>query len=223
MADNYLDNLNKKIYSIDELKDDITTPRNILILSRSGSGKSVLIKNLISMLLKNHDFNCIILYSKTARYETEYDFINEDCKYDGDLDELITNILNYQKKNLNNNLLFLLDDLDVTKKSDMLSDLFTKSRHFRITILLSSQYVKTLVSSTIRSNFHYLFFNQLNFENLECIYKIVYIDIDKKSFFNFIYNIKEKYAFFFYDNTGKQLNESYKLVRADIINFKIKI
>ena len=174
------------------------------------------------MLLKAHEYNWLILYSTTSKFDSEYDFIEDKCKYDGDLDELINNVLLYQKENINNKTLLLLDDLNVTKKNDLLSDLFTKSRHFRLTLILSSQFVKYLVSSTIRSNFHYLFFNQLNSENLECIYKIVYIDIDKKSFFNFIYNIKEKYAFIYYDNTGKQLNESYKLVKANIIDFKIK-
>ena len=112
------------------------------------------------MLLKNHEFNSIILYSKTAKFESEYDFIDEKCKYDGDLDELIKNVLLYQKENINNKTLLILDDLNVTKKNDLLSDLFTKSRHFRLKLILSSQYVRQLVSSVIRSNFHYLFFNQ---------------------------------------------------------------
>ncbi len=219
-----LDHLNNKIYSIEELK--LEQNRNLLILSRSNSGKTVLIKNIINFYLKNYTYNSIILYSKTAKYETEYNFIDETNKFDGSLEKLLTDILDFQKDSKNTmKILLILDDVDVTKRNDILSDLFTKSRHWNITLILSSQYVKQLVSSTIRSNFHYLFFNQLNFENLECIYKIVYLDIDKKTFFNYIYNLKEKYSFIMYDNTniGDSVADNYKLCKAKEIKYNIKM
>lgn len=92
-------------------------------------------------------------------------------------------------------------------------------------MIFYSHSVKNIVLSTIRSNFHYLFFNQLNFENLECIYKIVYLDIDKKTFFNYIYNLKEKYSFIFYNNTniGNSISDSYKLCLAKQLDLHYKI
>lgn len=61
-----LDHLKSKLYSIEELK--LEQNRNILILSRSNSGKTVLIKNIINYYLKSFIFNSLILYSKTAKY-----------------------------------------------------------------------------------------------------------------------------------------------------------
>ena len=223
-SNNSLQHLNDKIYKIEELNLEMN--RNLLILSRSNSGKSILIKNLIHYYILNFNFNSVILYSKTCKYETEYDFIDDRNKFDGSLDGLINNILDFQKESNNKmKILLILDDVDVTKKNDLLSDLFTKSRHWNITLILSSQYVKQLVSSTIRSNFHYLFWNQLNLDNLECIYRIVYLNIDKKSFFQWVYNVKERFAFIFYDNThiGNDISENYKLCKADIKEFKLKL
>ena len=221
-SSNSLQHLNDKIYKIEEL--NLEQSRNILILSRSNSGKSFLIRHLIHYYISNFNFNSVILYSKTCKYESEYNFIDDKNKFDGDIDLLIKDILNYQKDTNNvMKLLLIFDDVDVTKDSKQLSQLFCMSRHWNITLILSSQYVKKLVSSTIRSNMHYLIYNQLNMENLECIYKIVYLDIDKKTFFNYIYNIKERYTFVFYNNMGQDLKDSYKLIKAEEKNFKLKL
>lgn len=215
-----MNNLNKKIYKIDEL--ELIQSRNYLILSRSGSGKWVLIKNLMKCLLWKFKYNWIVLYSKTSKYDDEYNFIDDENKFDGNLDVLINDILEYQKQNIGNKILFILDDVEISKKNDWLWNLFACSRHFNITIILSSQYVKSLVSSAIRSNFHLLFFNQLNFNNLQCVYEMVYINIDKKEFFKFIYSIKEKFTFIYYNNMGCPIEEAFKLCRWEIVNFKIK-
>lgn len=220
-----LGNLNNKCYCIEEL--ELQQNRNLLILSRSNSGKTVLIKNIIHFYLSNFNFNSVILYSKTCKYDKEYDFIQSENKFDGSLDALINDILNFQKESNNKmKILFIMDDLEISKKCDSLSNLFALSRHFNLTTILSCQYVKNIVSSTIRANAHYIFFNQLNLSNLECVYEMLYLDIDKKTFFKYIYNVKEQYSFIFYNNTqlGKNISDLYRLCKAkNELKFNVKM
>ena len=57
---------------------------------------------------------------------------------------------------------------------------------------------------------------------LQVIYDTVYLDIDKKEFFQFIYNLKQRYVFIWYNNiSGNMIQDSYKLVKAREVKFNI--
>ena len=145
-----------------------------------------------------------------------------EWKFDSDFEEFITNVLEFQKANMiKNKVLLILDDMTMTK-SLALNDLITKSRHFSLTILISSQYPKLLTSPIIRTNSHYIIWNELPMSGLQVIYDTVYLDIDKKEFFQFIYNLKQRYVFIWYNNiSGNMIQDSYKLVKAREVKFNI--
>ena len=65
-----------KIYSIDEL--DIKQGAFILITSKRASGKSVLVRLLIKNLLDKYEYSFMVLFSDTATFSGDYDFINKE-------------------------------------------------------------------------------------------------------------------------------------------------
>ena len=67
----------------------------ILVSSARNTGKSVLVKNLISFLLTKYEYNFIIIFSDTAQYEKEYDFIDIKFKT-SDLDIKLKKIFKLQ-------------------------------------------------------------------------------------------------------------------------------
>jgi energy-coupling factor transporter ATP-binding protein EcfA2 len=64
----------EKVYSIEEL--DIKQGSFICICSKRCSGKSVLTKNLIKVLLDKFDFDVIIMFSETSQFNKDYDFLD---------------------------------------------------------------------------------------------------------------------------------------------------
>ena len=65
----------KNILSIDQIK--VPEYAFILIASKRKSGKSILTVNLIKNILNNNEIDHIILFSKTAQYNNDYDFIDK--------------------------------------------------------------------------------------------------------------------------------------------------
>jgi len=49
----------------------------ICIFSKSNSGKTVLIRNLLEYLFNKYDFHSIIMFSDTAQYDDDYSFLNK--------------------------------------------------------------------------------------------------------------------------------------------------
>ena len=121
----------QKIYSIEEL-NEIKQHSMILLASARNTGKSVLVKNLISFLLSKYEYNFIIIFSDTSEYEKEYDFIDIHFKTK-DLDEKLKKIFKIQQKNKknNNNIsgIIILDDIIIDSNSFLLNQVASLGRH----------------------------------------------------------------------------------------------
>ena len=97
-----MDNLNKltndDLTHIDDL--EFYKWSTIVIISRRGSGKTTLIKNLMFNLCNKHDYNCVIVFSETAEYEMdEWAYADKFYKTD-EIEEKVTKIMDYQKTEL---------------------------------------------------------------------------------------------------------------------------
>ena len=68
--------MDNKIYTIEEL--NIKQHSFIVIASKRASGKSILIRNLLKHLLNEYDYSTIIMFSETAHYNNDYDFIDKN-------------------------------------------------------------------------------------------------------------------------------------------------
>ena len=69
-----------------------------LLISKSGSGKSVLLKQLLYNLLNDYEIHQVFLFSETALFEDEYNFIPKKCIMEYDAKK-IKKIFEYQQKN----------------------------------------------------------------------------------------------------------------------------
>ncbi len=83
---------NLKVYDISEL--DIKQGAFILITSKRASGKSVLVRDLIKNLFDKFNYDFIVLFSDTARFNGDYDFIkNEFIFTTDDIEQKLDKIL----------------------------------------------------------------------------------------------------------------------------------
>ena len=215
---------NNNVLSVEEL--DLKQHSFILLASKRMSGKSKMVINLIKYFIDKYSFNAIILLSDTAIFTDDYKFLDQNLIYKTiDLESKIAKILNIQEKNIlkkkDVNLLIILDDVKIHTKSKELVNLSTMGRHFKITTILSSQYPKQLVTSSIRNNLSYIFINDLGYIALKSIYESLHINMNYKEFQNYIDDNNNNYQFIFYNGMIQQKNRLF-LVKAIIYeNLKI--
>ena len=219
MEENKEDNL--KVYSIDEL--DFNQNSMILLASKRMSGKTVMVKGLIKYFLDRYDFDIIIMFSDTARFTKDYDFIDENLIFKTDeMEDKIKKILQIQEKNIKKNklvnILVILDDVKVHSRSKELINIATLGRHLKITCILSSQYPKQLVSSSIRNNLSYVLINDLGEQALRAIWESIHIKYSFREFQEFVNEHNNNYTFILYDGVTQKKDERLKLIKANLLN-----
>ena len=207
---------NNKLYNIEDL--DLKQHSFILISSKRMSGKSVFVRHLLKYFFDKYEFDVIVLFSDTAKFNEDYNFINPNLIYKTDeLEQKIEKILKIQEKNIKKkkvvNMLILLDDVKVHSRSKELINLSSMGRHFFITTILSSQYPKQLVSSSIRNNLSYVFINDLGQIALKAIYESIHINMSFKEFIQYVDENNTDYKFIFYDGMIQSKNR-LSLVKA---------
>jgi hypothetical protein len=211
----------EKVYSIEELK--IKEFSFILISSKRASGKSVLVKNLTKKLLDDYDFSFICLFSDTANFTKDYDFIeNEFIFKTHQIEDKLEKILKIQEKNVKSgksiNGLIILDDIKLHSKSKKLMDLSSMGRHFKLTCLLSCQFPKQIVGTIIRNNLDYIMFSDLGEIATKAIYEATHLGMNYKEFKEFIDRNNHNYQFILYDGRSQDRKERLKVIKANEFN-----
>ena len=153
----------------------------ICLLGKRRSGKTYAIADLCYYHFhRKKRYKMVILISPTARLNTDYDFIPDAQKFESFTDTLLESLMKRQAdlikrdKKSEIDILLILDDvvnLADKSQSHMLSSLLVKSRHYRISIILSLQYMKAReFPPASRDNLDYIFiFPQNNKENIKSI------------------------------------------------------
>ena len=155
----------------------------ICCLGKRRSGKTFLIRDLIyNHFVKIKKYKNIILISPTAHIDqsNSYSFIDDKYKFEEFSESLLLNLMKRQaelikrdRKGSYNTLLILDDVINMSDKreSKLLASLLVKSRHYRISIILSLQYMKSQeFTPASRDNIDYLFvFPQTSTENIKNI------------------------------------------------------
>ena len=214
-----------KIYSVNEL--DFKQHSFILLASKRMSGKTVMVQYLIKYFLDKYDFDIILMISDTARFTKDYEFIDKDLIFKTDeMEDKIKKILSIQEKNIKKNklvnILIILDDVKVHSKSKELINIATLGRHLKITCILSSQYPKQLVSSSIRNNLSYVLINDLGEQALRAIWESIHIKYSFREFQEFVNEHNNDYTFILYDGITQKKDERLKLVKGDLLqNLKL--
>lgn len=184
-----------------------------------GSGKSYFINYFIKSF--KSEFSCIIIFSNTANFTQDYEFLNnENIKHfifgSLDVDEKIQMTMNIQKKNrLNNNpakVLIIFDDIfGSINNSKIFKNLITTYRHYNISIIFSAQYVSGAQTYLREISNFVILFNQRTQNALKLCYENYFADTydtytDFKTHF---VNKLKNFHFYFIDRIN---NKKYIMV-----------
>jgi hypothetical protein len=198
-------------------------PFTLALISPTKSGKSTLIVNL----LKNANFNYqeqfdeVYYISPTVAIDETLKSIYEDdeiIKIDDEddlkyLDDILNDIIKRQKekpKDEREHVLIILDDcLDYLKKSKRLDSLPSYSRHYKITIIISSQVYNALPLKLRKNCSSYIMSKIYNNKDLQNIEEEVGANFhDFKE--NYDKATKEKYNFLYIDNRNIELWKNFE-------------
>lgn len=191
------------------------------------SGKSELIKHIINENDFNNLFDYIVIFCSTYDTMEEYqNIIKGDLFFyeynENVIDNLILLSEKYKKKNKEKSFLIIFDDMitDVNKLNKNIISLFTKGRHYNISIIFSTQKLSSL-STSIRNNCDFFIFG-LNKNNKEVFFIIdEYLlglaneeerkNIDDKIFYRELVNkYTIDYNFIILDYTNNKTNDFLK-------------
>lgn len=198
-------------------------PFTLALLAPTKSGKSNLIVNLLKNSYFGYDdiFNEIYYISPTVNLDDTLKSISEDdeiIKIDEEedlkfLDDILNDIVKNQKsksKEEREPILIVLDDcLDYLKKSKRLDSLPSYSRHYNISIIITSQVYNALPTKLRKNASAYLIARIYNYKDLQNIEEEI-----GANFHNFRENYdiatKEKYNFLFVDNREIELWHNFE-------------
>jgi hypothetical protein len=128
-------------------------------------------------MVDNKLFDYIVLFSSTALLTKDFECLPKKAILEDFSTTKINKILEYQKKAKESQnpkqCLIILDDtigqkLDITFKTN-LDLIFSRGRHYNISIIFISQYIKNYISATIRNNIDYLLFSVNNYNVIKII------------------------------------------------------
>ncbi len=152
-----MNSLNIKSWDINNISDYPV----IVNLSRRKGGKTFMTRHIVrEYFVKKKKIKNIMVISETGLFNDDYLWINKSRIVSSFNEELIESILDRQKKLIetdkkgDNELLLILDDVINMNDSNrtnikLLARLFTLSRHFKISIILNTQYIKADVYTPI--------------------------------------------------------------------------
>ena len=95
-------------------------------------------------------------------------------------------------------MILLVVSVIVSKK--LVNKLFSKGRHWNISIVLINQYIKNVVSTVVRSNIDYLLYSVNSTTVLDYLYDLVIYDGNKKEFIKWSLDNTKSFQFIIYKN-----------------------
>lgn len=202
-------------------------PFRMLITAPSGSGKSVVIQNLLFNDNFYHNyFDHIVFISptlyedKTAQHLFKIQESDEKLQLSDDvdnMDSIIDNLLKYQHENNeeNEHIILILDDcVGIIKSTSMITNKIMSLRHYRISVIIVTQYYRA-IPPKIRENCNaYLFFANNSHKEVEKITEEI-----GARFPNFKYYLDgataEPFSFLYIKSDKKQLYKKFDEVLYD--------
>ena len=211
---------------------DVKLPFSMIVVSKRNSGKSYLVKHLLKLfMVDNKLFNYIVLFSSTAHLSKDFDCLPKKSVQEDFSSAKVNKILDFQKQYKESKnpkqCLIILDDtigakLDPSFKTN-LDLLFSRGRHFNISIIFISQYIKNYISTTIRNNIDYLLFSINNYNVIKIIYDLVVYSGNIKEFIKFVGDKTKNYTFLIYNNLNYSENNFFTIQAPNNIEkFEIK-
>lgn len=188
------------------------SPGTYLFTGPTGSGKTYFLRRCMKSLNTLKNFAAIIVFSSSARINTDYDFLPQDCVFGDDLEKRFRDLLlereNETEEYLNSHgrsleglppVAVILDDpvgkMNVNNRDGIFSEYSTKIRKLNVWLFIQQQRWNT-ASSIIRENTESnILFNESR-SALEDIYERSTTIIQKQPFIVELCKwMKEKYQF----------------------------
>lgn len=206
----------KQAEALEKINEKIPFPLpklhfNMLLLASRNSGKTSVIINLLLQGYK-HIFNSIFVFSPTVFQDSKWKALKIDPNqlFSEYTDEYLQSIIDYQNEpgNEKANCLIVMDDCaGMFSKNSLINHFITRTRHHRISIIMSVQYSKLLLP-VVRNNLTSIcVFNNIKPEEVRKIEEILdprfemyYSQLQGESKYNFVY-ISDEYGIMFnFDN-----------------------
>jgi hypothetical protein len=105
---------------------------------------------------------------------------------------------------------------------NLINELFSRGRHFKISVMICNQYVKNVITPTVRSNIDYFFISNNTSEVLHFVHSLVIFDGTKTEFLTFVSAHTKDHHFLMYDNLSADENQ-YFTIRAKLEYIESKI
>ena len=216
--------------------EDIEVPFSSVLLARRNTGKSVLAEYLTNRLLELGKIDVVYIFSKRACLNNNWESIPLKYKCEDMNFKKIEKIIKKQtitcktksKSKKLKNILLIFDDIidrggSNYELQNLFNDMFARGRHFKISIMLLNQYVKGIVSPTIRANIDFLFISSNTNEVLNYVYNIVIYKGKKDQFVDYVNEHTMDHQFIMYDNLTSDNTNRFYQIKADLEYNKSRI
>ena len=214
------------IYNINDI--DFKPNSRFIILSKSNSGKSVLVKCILYNLITKHPnfYRNLFILGDTVEYnDSDYNFIDKKNRKPF-TDENLLKIYNYHEKKEKQGDIqhsILVCD-DICTNSKLMEKLYMQGRHIGLCVILSYQDCTGALNPKVRSNSNYIFLKELSNERLDKIINsmIVIGGVPKNEIFQYITNNNHKYQFIMFDNNSNiDKDKRLKIIETKLLDLQI--
>lgn len=201
--------------------EEIKVPFRMSVASKSNSGKTHLVSQIIEELLKQGKIYLAFVQSNTFGINDDYAFLPKKCKGKFDPAKL-EELMSFQAKvpqDKRKQILVILDDVlgdRSAENNQAIMSFYARGRHSNISVILNSQVANRVLSPAVKENSCYILYSRLNRQQLAILWESI-TNMDKGEFIKFSEYVNKNYNFVVIDNTTHSNNpaEFLKIVRAE--------
>lgn len=205
---------------VESFADMIEVPFRMSVASKSNSGKTHLVSELIKQLLAGDKVYIVFVQSNTHGVNDDYAFLPAKCRGRFDpkkLDELFQHQAKTPQEQ-RKQVLVILDDVlgdRSAENNEAIMSFYARGRHANISVILNSQVANRVLSPAVKENSCYILYSRLNRQQLSILWETI-TNMDKAEFIKFSEHVNKNYNFVVIDNTShsNDPHEFLKVVRA---------
>ena len=198
----------------------IHVPFRMSVASKSNSGKTHLVSQLVQELLKQEKIYICFVFSNTYHMNGDYAFLPAKCKARFEPQKLADLIEHQAKqpKEKRKQVLVILDDVLGDKSAENNAEImgfYARGRHAHISVILMSQVANRVLSPAVKENSCYILYSRLNRQQLGILWESI-TNMDKQDFIKFSELVNKNFNFIVVDNTSNSNDprDFLKVVKA---------